>query len=205
MGLKLRILSRWTPKFVVRKELSNVSNQTISALASVLAMHGVGTNTALQAAPVPQTSVEKQRAAMAQTHAQLVDALEAAIGRERAVKLCREALFVVGRNFGEETRSRLGVGTSQKDLVRAAKILYRVLGIGFELERVDSTSLKLTVDRCPLVEQYSVLTCEVLSAIDEGAITGLQPHTTMRFRQYMTEGRRTCTADVQCGEAGAVR
>ncbi len=75
MGLKLRILSRWTPKFVVRRELFNVSNQTISALASVLVVHGVGTNTALQAAPVPPTSVEKQRAAMAQTHAQLVDAL----------------------------------------------------------------------------------------------------------------------------------
>lgn len=206
MGLKLLVLSWWTPKFVVRKELSNVSTQTIAALASVLARYvPQATDHVVQEKPVPQTSIEGQRAAMAQTHAQLVDALEAAVGREQAVKLCREVLFTVGQKLGGEARSRLGVGNSQTDLIRAAKILYRVLGIEFALEWLDNTNLRLTIDRCALVGPYSKLTCEVLSATDEGVITGLQPNTTMRFRQYMTDGCSTCTADVQFEEAGAVQ
>lgn len=206
MGLRLLILSRWTPQFVVRRELSNVSNQTISALEALLATYGPQeTDNVAREKPLPQTSIEGQRATMAQTHAQLVDALEAAVGREQAVKLCREALFTVGQNLGRETRGRLGVGNSQKDLIRAAKILYRVLGIGFELERVGNTNVKLTIDRCALVEQYSKLTCEVLSATDEGAITGLQPNASMRFRQYMTDGCGKCTADIQFRENGTIQ
>ncbi len=204
MGLRLRVLSWWTPKFVIRKELSNVSNQTVSALESALAAYGVRADTLIQATP-PQASIEGQRAAMAQTHAQLVEALEAAVGREQAEKRCRELLFAVGRNLGEETRSRLGVGNSQKDLIRAAKILYRILGIRFELERIGNRRLQLIVDRCALVDQYSALTCEVLSATDEGVITGLQPRATMRFAQYMTDGCRTCTADVHFNEVEAVQ
>ncbi|MGZ4865472.1 MAG: L-2-amino-thiazoline-4-carboxylic acid hydrolase [Halobacteriota archaeon] len=201
MGLKLLILSWWTPKFVVSKELSNVANQTTSALALVVTAHAPQEidNMALEKS-APQTSVEGQRATMAKIHAQLVDALEAAVGHEQAVKLCREALFTVGQNLGRKTRSKLGVGNSQKDLIRAAKILYRILGIGFELEWIDNTNVKLTIDRCALVEQYSKLTCEVLSATDEGAITGLQPNASMRFTQYMTDGCGKCTADIQFKE-----
>jgi predicted ArsR family transcriptional regulator len=206
VGLRLLILSWWTPQFIVRKELSNVSNQTISALASLLATYGPEkTDNVAREKPLPQTSIERLRVTMAQTHAKLVDALEVAVGREQAVKLCREALSAVGRNLGKETRSKLGVGNSQKDLIRAAKILYRVLGIGFELERIDNTSVKVTVDRCALAEQYSKLTCEVLSATDEGVITGLQPNAAMKFRQYMTDGCGTCKADIQFKEPGAVQ
>jgi hypothetical protein len=141
---------------------------------------------------------------MAQTQARLVEVLEAAVGHEQAVKLGREALFTVGRNLGKEARSKLGVGNSQKDLMRAAKILYRVLGIGFELEWIGNTSAQLTVNRCALAEQYSKQTCEVLSATDEGVVTGLHPHTAMRFRHYMTDGCGTCTADIHFKETEAV-
>ncbi len=203
MGLKLLLLSWWTPQSVVRKELTNVSNQTISALETLLAPYGAYEIASMtRENPAPQTSIEQLRAVMATTHARLVEALEAAIGHEQAVKLSRDALFTVGRNLGEETRSRLCVGNSQKDLVRAAKILYRILGIRFELERIDSTNLKMTIDRCALVRQYSKLTCEVLSATDEGAITGLQSGASMQFKRYMTDGCRTCTADIRFEEAG---
>jgi L-2-amino-thiazoline-4-carboxylic acid hydrolase-like protein len=206
VGLRLLMLSRWTPKFIVRKELSNVSNQTIAALASLLATYvPQKTDNLAREEPLPQTSIEGQRVTMAQTHAKLVEALQVAVGHEQAVKLCRKALFTVGRNLGKETRSKLGVGNSQKDLIRAAKILYRVLGINFELEWIGNTSAKLTVDRCALAEQYSKLTCEVLSATDEGVITGLQPNAAMRFRQYMTDGSGKCKADIRFKEKEAVQ
>ena len=120
---------------------------------------------------------------MAQTHAKLVEALEAAVGHDKAVALGRESLFSVGVNLGKQTRSKLGVGDNPKDLIKAAKILYRILGIEFHLEWLDESNAVAIINRCALAEQYSKLTCEVLSATDEGVIKGLQPNVTMQFQR----------------------
>ena len=133
---------------------------------------------------------------MAQTHAKLVETLEAALGHEKAVALGREALFAVGEELGKQTSSRLGVGKSSGDLNRAAKILYRVLGIDFRLEWRDESNAKAIISRCALAEHYSKLTCEVLSATDEGVIKGLQPNVTMRFTEYLTSGCKNCSANI---------
>ena len=178
MGLRLLILDWWTPKYIIRKELANVSDQTITALQSIVAQY-VPQELAANTKQQTSTSIKEQRTNMAQTHAKLVETLEAAVGHEEAVKLGREALFLVGQNLGKQTRSRLGVGDSSKDLTKAAKILYRVLGIEFHLEWLDKSNAKVIIDRCAFAEHYSKLTCEVLSATDEGVIKGLQPNVTM--------------------------
>ncbi len=186
---------------MVRKELSNLSNQTISALETLLASHSPqDVASAARENSASKKSIEDLRATMAANQVRLVEALEAAVGHDQATKLCRDTLFTVGRTLGEDARSRLGVGDSQRDLIKAAKLLYRILGIRFELEWIDSTHLKMIIDRCPLVSQYSKFTCEVLSATDEGAITGLQPGAAMQFTRYMTEGCRKCTADIRFEE-----
>jgi hypothetical protein len=131
---------------------------------------------------------------MAQTHAKLVETLEASVGTEKAVKLGREALFLVGENLGKQIRSKLGVSDKPQDLTKAAKILYSVLGIEFHLEWLDTSNAEATIDRCALSEQYSKLTCEVLSAADEGVIKGLQPNVTLTFKEYMTGGCKNCEA-----------
>ena len=183
------------PKSIIRKELANVSDQTTTAIETLLVRYAPEepTDTKKQKVPV---SIEQQRANMARTQAKLVETLEAVLGHEKAVTLCREALFSVGENLGKQTRSRLGIGDSSKDLTRAAKILYRVLGIEFHLEWLDKSNAKVIIDRCALAEHYSKLTCEVLSATDEGVIKGLQPNVSMKFKQYMTSGCHTCRADI---------
>jgi len=133
---------------------------------------------------------------MAQTQAKLVETLASAIGHEEAVNLGREALFMVGQNLGKQARSRLGVGDSPNDLTKAAKILYRVLGIEFHLQWHDQSNATVIIDKCALAQQYSELTCEVLSATDEGVIKGLQPNLTMKFSKYMTSGCKNCRADI---------
>ncbi len=133
---------------------------------------------------------------MAQTQSNLVETLAASIGREKAIKLGREALFSIGQNLGNQTRRRLGVSDSQNDLIRAAKILYRILGIEFHVEWHDKSSATVIIDRCALAQQYSPLTCEVLSATDEGVLNGLQPRVTMKFKEYMTSGCKNCLADI---------
>lgn len=141
--------------------------------------------------------VREQRASMAQTHARMVESLEASVGHDKAVALGREALFAVGTELGKQTRRKLGVGESQSDLIKASKILYRVLGIDFHIEWLDKNSAIAVIERCALSEQYSKLTCEVLSATDEGVISGLQPNVKMKFTEYITGGCQNCRATLE--------
>ncbi len=194
MGLKLRMLELWTPNYVIKRELRNVSSLTSNALKTLAATHAPNQlDAAEQKAP---RSIQEQRAAMAQAQAELVQALEETLGHKEAVRVGREALFAVGQDLGRQTRAKLGVTDKPEDLVRAAKILYRILGINFHLEWVDQSVAVAVIDRCALSQQYSKLTCEVLSATDEGVINGLQPKVNMKFTQYMTSGCQNCRAEI---------
>jgi predicted ArsR family transcriptional regulator len=195
LGLRLSLLYLWTPNYVIRRELSNLSEQTTGALTSLLADY-VPAKALIADEPQTVKSVSEQRANMAQTHAKLIEALEAAVGHDKAVALGRESLFNVGLALGKQIRSKLGVGDSQSDLIKASKILYRVLGISFHIEWQDETHAVAVIEHCALSEQYSKLTCEVLCATDEGVITGLQPNVKMRFTQYITEGCQNCRANL---------
>ena len=186
----------WTPNFIIRRELSKLSTQTSEALKTLLAANEP--QQAIENSNLKKpASIQEQRARMAQNHTKMVEALEAAVGRERAITLGREAMFAVGVNLGKQTRFKLGVGDNPNDLIRAAKILYRILGIEFHMGNLTQTKAEAIIDRCALAQQYSRLTCEVLSATDEGVIKGLQPNATMQFKKYMTSGCQTCTAQIQ--------
>lgn len=201
MGLRLLILGWMTPKFIIRRELENISDKTTKALNLLTSKYATKTfDTESQERP---KSVQEQRAVMAQTQAKLVETLATAVGHDEAVKLGRETLFSVGQNLGKQARRSLGVGDSPKDLTRAAKILYRILGIEFHLEWHGQSSATLVIDRCSLAEQYSKITCEILSATDEGVINGLQPKLTMKFKDYMTNGCKNCRANINLDQKEA--
>lgn len=195
MGLRLSFLYWWTPNYIIKRELRNVSSQTTEALKTLVAAYAPQEVVATEQ-QFP-TGISEQRAMMAQTHTKLVQALEDAVGHDKAVVLGRESLFAVGVKLGKQTRSKLGVSDNPKDLIRAAKILYRIFGIEFNMEWLDDSNAVAIINRCVLAEQYSKLTCEVLSATDEGVIKGLQPNVTMQFVEYMTSGCGNCRANIQ--------
>jgi len=205
MGVRLLILSWWTPKYIIRRELADVSDRTTTALKMLIDKNASKEFDFANQKQEYTSSIQEQRAIMAQTHVKLVETLEAKVGRKEAVKLGRQALFSVGQNLGKQSRIKLGAGDSPRDLTRAAKILYRVLGIDFRLEWVDDSNAEAIIDRCALAEQYSKLTCEVLSATDEGVIKGLQPNVTMNFREYMTSGCKNCRAEIHFNEKEIVQ
>jgi hypothetical protein len=196
VGLRLLILSWWTPKYIIHRELEDISDKTTTALKTLISKYTAKSFDTTNQNQPPPTSIREQRAAMAQTQTKLVETLAAAIGQEEAIKLGRETLFMVGQNLGKQARSRLGVGDSPKDLAKAAKILYQILGIEFHLQWHDQSKATIIIDKCALAKQYSILTCKVLSATDEGVIKGLQPNLTMKFKKYMTSGCENCRADI---------
>jgi hypothetical protein len=196
MGVKLALLSLWMPKYLLIRELKAVSQTTTQALIGVLRANAPNAQLKIES-PNLAGSIDEKRAAMAKQHTVLVDALAEALGQDVAVKVGREALFQVGEQLGRQNRVRLGVGESSKDLVKAAKIMYRVLGINFNVEWHGPNNAVVTVDRCALAQNYSELTCEVLSATDEGVVHGLNPRMNMKFEGHITGGCKVCTAIIE--------
>jgi predicted ArsR family transcriptional regulator len=197
MGLRLTLLDLWTPNWVINRELARMDAKTTAALKEL-----IKNNTSLYVeAPEPPLvgNLQDRRNAMAKRHKELVEMLAGAIGKDQAVLLGRDALFKVGQELGAETRRRLGVKNA-KDLVKAANIMYRVLGIEFHANWVSKDHAVITVNRCALAAVYSELTCEVLSAADEGVVNGLLPTVTMHFEEMLTGGCNACHAEINVEE-----
>lgn len=205
MNLKLAVLSRWTPKYVIRRELNHISELTNASLISVLRTHAPDAPLKQVDQVRPSRTIEEERAAMARKHTILVDALVDAVGRDRAVELGRNALFKVGKDLGVKTRRRLGLRDELGDLNRAAQVLYRVLGIESRIEQLENGDATLIVERCALAREYSELTCLVLSATDEGVVRGLHSEACMRFKERMTSGCPRCIAAIEFKREGERR
>ena len=139
VGLRLQFLYWWTPNYVILRELRNLSEQTTDALKSLLEAYAPQQKDLSIQSPTSK-GVKEQRAAMAQTHAQMVEALAAAVGHDKAVALGRESLFAIGVALGKQTRNKLGVDENPNNLIKASKILYRVLGIKFHIDWLDQSN-----------------------------------------------------------------
>ena len=112
MGLRLTILSWWTPTWVISKELDHVFQVTTMALKSLLAAHAFEKKIQNSDEKSEPKTIEQKRASMAVEHAALVEALATAIGPEEALRLGREALFEAGKHLGMASRAKLGVGSN---------------------------------------------------------------------------------------------
>jgi hypothetical protein len=142
-----------------------------------------------------ERDLDGMRMEMAEVHRTMVELLASCIGEERAVEKGRDLLRQVGIEMGREARERLGVDDSMEDVLRAARILYRVLGIDFYF-RPGEKEGTLLVRRCALSDAYTDLTCRVMSATDEGVLKGLNDDLDMRFVRTITGGSERCEAKV---------
>ena len=206
MSLRLLILSWWTPKSIISRELDRVDALTTDALETLLNKYSPDNNKKEKSKKEASSgvSIKQKRDLMGQKHTDLVNSLAEALGKEEAIRLGREAMFKVGQELGTETSQKLDVGNSLQNLIRAAKILYRILGIEFEVEQQNPNNAILIVNRCALAENYSELTCQVLSATDEGTIRGLNQNTSMTFTERITGGQPKCKATITLRMNGGI-
>jgi hypothetical protein len=196
MSVRLRLVSLWMPRFMMAREIERIRASTDAALDALLAEHAPG---ALKDEPGANgRRLEERRTAMARGHEKKVRALIEALGRERAIELGREALFSTGLDLGKDARSRLGVKDTKDDLLRAAGVLYRILGIEFTVAGPGGERMMVT--RCALSQHYSKEACMVLSAVDEGAVSGLSPRAAMLFEERITGGSPSCVARIEFRE-----
>lgn len=194
MGIRLKIASFWIPEFLLKKDLGIVAKNTIEGLDNILKEYAPQKmEEILEQDGVLNGNIEERRSKMANAHNNRVKALIEALGYEEAIKNGRNAMFNVGLKLGQNARRRLGVGNSFHDLKSAAKIMYKILGIQFEIENKDGNMIMI-VNRCALSKYYSPESCKVLSAADEGVVRGLNEKMSMKFKERITEGVSECRA-----------
>jgi hypothetical protein len=188
MNIKLKLLSIWTPKFLLKRELEKTSHLTNEYLDRLLKKNGI----VLPPEKPFKGNIEQTRAHMALKHNMRVQCLIKELGNEKAVELGKEQMFKAGLELGTEARNQLKVETLE-DTIAAAKILYKVLGIEFNIEHIQNTII-LYVDTCALAEHYNPETCVIMSYADKGVLKGLNQDMDMEFVERITTGAQKCKA-----------
>jgi hypothetical protein len=204
MGLKMRILSLWTPEWFQRRGLEELAHQTTHGLEKLIDdQSDIDSKLVI---PIPKVnmvlkgSLDERRKIMATTHNKLVETLIKNMGRDEAIEKGRETMFMEGLSLGGKFKGILGVEDSLEDLFTAARILYNVLGIEFSIKAVENSKedkITMVVSHCTLAEYYTPDTCHVLSAADEGVVQGLNPRIQIKFTERITEGCSQCLAPIK--------
>jgi hypothetical protein len=198
MNIKLLILSIWVPKFFLIKELEKTSQLTNKCLDRLLMKHSISPP-ALE--KEVKGSLKERRVLMAYGHNIRVKALVKSLGLKKAIEVGRSQMFMAGYQMGCEARKRLGVDENIEDTIAAARILYKVLGIKFQIEP-HGNDIILRVNQCSLASQYTPETCKIMSAADKGVLNGLNSNMNMEFMERITEGAEKCTACINIKHAG---
>jgi hypothetical protein len=192
VNFKLRLLSIWMPESLIIAEIDRIAKVTIKCLNQLLKKYAPE-NQLLNEKLVMKGNILMRRLIMADAQNIRVKNLIESLGYGEAVKIGRKSLYQVGLKLGLETRQRLNLNDSQRDLLNAAQILYRVLGIEFHIIEEDD-KIFLIVEKCSLAAYYTKETCRILSAVDEGVVHGLNNNFSMTFKKRITEGHSECQA-----------
>lgn len=196
-NLKLFFTSFWIPKKQQLHELRDVYYQTNQALDMLLEKNNIkNLNVTSENMHLDKMKLEKLRKKMANDHKNKIKTLVEMLGKEKAIIHARKELFKVGVNLGKKARLKLGVGDSFSDFSKAVKIMYKILGIEIKLNLLTNSQVIMYVNRCSLSDSYTDVTCQVLSAADEGMIHGLNPKYNMCFKEKITCGSPRCKAEI---------
>ncbi len=114
---------------------------------------------------------------------------ELALGRPGELGAVESRLFEEAERFGREVRGELRVST-RRDVMAAARLLYRGLGIDLEGEEGGG----IIVRRCSFSAVYSPAVCRLISRLDAGVLAGLAGGGGLEFSERLTEGAPCCRA-----------
>lgn len=187
MGIKLRILSVWTPQFILKQELEGTNSITNNYLDNLIIDHGGSPPQYMDL----KGNLDNKRKQMAIEHNTRVKILIDLLGESQAMVEGRKKMFEAGLILGQRARNVLGVGNNIKDTMKAAKILYRVLGIDFTTE-IKEDLIILWVNSCSLSKYYTHETCSILSYADKGVLKGLNGNMDLEFVEKITSGSKKC-------------
>ena len=114
---------------------------------------------------------------------------------EGDIEAMKLRLYERAYRLGNTMKQLLEIRSSHESL-RAARLLYRTLGIDFRAnERGD-----VTIARCYFSRFYTDRSCRILSSLDEGLLAGLSGGGRLCFKTRITEHQRCCLATIDFSE-----
>lgn len=173
MNLRLALASIHVPAALRRRGVEELARRTARAFEAA----------APDVAGRPFGDALRRYALFTRERADLVAASPEGAARTRA-RLRTEA-----QEMGAALGRRLGV-SSRAEAVRAARILYRALGV----DLVATPGGSITVRACSFSATYTCRTCEVMAALDEGLFAGLLGEGHLAFTARITDGAECCLA-----------
>lgn len=175
MSLRLRALEVHVPAWAARSVVRRLSKATASAFGREL------------------RDVRRldQRTLLARYASFTAECAERALADGADLEGISRRMWSTAHALGRSLRRLLGVRT-RPEALRAARIAYDVIGIGF---RADDHGV-VTVDRCAFAGWYSPPVCRLMSSLDSGLIAGLTDGGRMAFSERITEGRPRCLARI---------
>jgi len=117
------------------------------------------------------------------------------ISREEDVDPVKKRLYDGAFQIGRELRDRMRIRSS-RDAVKAAKLLYRSIGIEFQCNKMG----EVEICRCYFSAFYPREVCWIISSIDQGIIAGLTEGARFWFLSRITEGSRSCVGQIEFKE-----
>ncbi|HUI29669.1 MAG TPA: hypothetical protein VLX91_05595 [Candidatus Acidoferrales bacterium] len=108
------------------------------------------------------------------------------------VSLVMQRLYDGAYRIGEELREEMRI-RSRKDAMKAARLLYRAMGIDFHC----SGSGEVGIARCYFSTFYPPEVCWIISSLDEGIIAGLTDGGRLWFVSRITEGNNSCVGQIE--------
>ncbi len=173
MSLRLALASVPLPAFVRRRILRVLANRMARAFGT----------TPPDVAGLSLDAAVSSLARHTRKQAELVQASPA------GAPVVRQRLRREGCALGARLRRALGA-RSRADAMRAARIVYRAVGIDF----AGTPDGDIHFRRCAFSAEYAPATCELISSLDEGLIAGLAGEGRLRFTARITEGADGCAA-----------
>ena len=113
------------------------------------------------------------------------------------VSQLKRRLFDGAFRLGDKLRREMAIH-SRKDALKAAKLLYRTIGIDFHCN--DAGEVKINC--CYFASYYSCDVCRIVSSLDEGLIAGLTDGGRLWFLSRITEGNNSCVGQIEFERAG---
>jgi hypothetical protein len=117
------------------------------------------------------------------------DAAMRALEQGKDLNALRTRLWANSFALGDRVRKHLHL-RSRWAVMTAARLLYRIIGIDFR----GSSGGEVRIISCFFSHYYSPSVCQLISALDDGLLSGLAGGGSLTFQYRLTEGHPCCEA-----------
>ena len=112
------------------------------------------------------------------------------LSEEKNIKIIQDLLYKKAFQIGCKFRKSLRI-SSPEEFMSAARLLYQLIGIDFQ----GKITGQITIRECYFSHIYSKDTCQLISSLDEGILSGLSGERgKLEFSDRLTSGAECCRA-----------